>query len=100
MNDFCSYFGGSKYALKPSVIVTYSIGEFGGMRAAMALRPFLSELGCLPVSAIAAFPKAQTTLDEDGKPLDENVLRRLKSPFEQFDFWIAAAKTQRELNKE
>jgi chromate reductase len=34
------------------VIVTYSGGQWGGTRAAVALRSTLSELGCLPVSAM------------------------------------------------
>lgn len=60
------YFGGSCFAFKPSVIVTYSIGQFAGMRAAMSLRPFLSELGCLPVSAIFSVAKVNDVFEPDG----------------------------------
>ncbi|HSP58075.1 MAG TPA: NAD(P)H-dependent oxidoreductase, partial [Halomonas sp.] len=61
-----NHFGSSLYAFKPSAIVTYSAGQWGGARAAVNMRPFLSELGCLPVSAMIHVPKAQEALDEDG----------------------------------
>ena len=47
-----NHFGSSIFGFKPSAIVTYSAGQWGGTRAANSLRPFLSELGCLPVSAM------------------------------------------------
>jgi len=40
-----SYFGSSFYGFKPSGVATYSAGNWGGTRAGVALRPFLSELG-------------------------------------------------------
>ena len=46
-----NYFGSSSYAQKASGIATYSAGMWGGARCGAALRPYLSELGCLPVSA-------------------------------------------------
>ncbi|MGM0694578.1 MAG: NADPH-dependent FMN reductase [Pseudomonadota bacterium] len=61
-----NHFGSSLYAFKPSAIVTYSAGQWGGARAAVAMRTFLSELGCLPVSAMIHVPRAQEALDEDG----------------------------------
>lgn len=61
-----NHFGSSLYAFKPSAIVTYSAGQWGGVRAAVAMRTFLAELGCLPVSAMIHVPKAQQALDEEG----------------------------------
>ncbi len=61
-----NHFGSSLFAFKPSAIVTYSAGQWGGTRAAVGMRTFLSELGCLPVSAMIHIPKAQEVLDEDG----------------------------------
>ncbi|KAJ8902206.1 hypothetical protein NDN08_006614 [Rhodosorus marinus] len=60
------HFGGSCFAFKSSSIVTYSIGQFAGIRAAMSLRPFLSELGCLPVSAIFSIAKVGEVFNPDG----------------------------------
>ncbi|MGY0565753.1 MAG: NADPH-dependent FMN reductase, partial [Paraglaciecola chathamensis] len=61
-------FGSSLFSYKPSAIVTYSAGQWGGMRAAVGMRTFLSELGCLPVSAMIHVPKAQDVFTEDGTP--------------------------------
>ncbi|MBB3183036.1 NAD(P)H-dependent FMN reductase [Halomonas fontilapidosi] len=62
-----NHFGSSLYAFKPSAIVTYSAGQWGGARAAVNMRTFLAELGCLPVSAMIHIPRAQEALDEDGR---------------------------------
>jgi NAD(P)H-dependent FMN reductase len=41
LSNLMSYFR-SEYHYKPSAICCYSMGPFGGVRAAMALRPFLA----------------------------------------------------------
>ncbi|WP_420827040.1 NADPH-dependent FMN reductase [Marinomonas ostreistagni] len=66
-----NHFGSSLFSFKPSAIVTYSAGQWGGMRAAVGMRTFLSELGCLPVSAMIHVPKAQEVFDEQGSVLAE-----------------------------
>lgn len=62
-----NHFGSSTFSFKPSAIVTYSAGQWGGARAGVALRTTLSELGCLPVSAMIHVPKAQEILDREGR---------------------------------
>jgi NAD(P)H-dependent FMN reductase len=70
LSNLLDHFGGSKYACKPSGLVTYSNGQWGGMRAAMQLRALTSELGCLSVSRICGIPNAGEAFDEDGNPAD------------------------------
>ena len=67
--NLLNHFGSSLFSFKPSVIVTYSAGQWGGMRAAVGMRTFLSELGCLPVSAMIHVPKAQEAFAADGSAL-------------------------------
>lgn len=94
-----NHFGSSLFSWKPSLIVTYSAGQWGGARAAMAMRPFLSELGCLPVSAMVHIPGAQTVFDEagdyleavDGPAWDGYFARGL----DQLGWWGEAAAAQR-----
>ena len=62
-----NHFGSSLFSFKPSGMVVYSQGQWGGARAAMAMRPLLSELGCLPVSAMVQLPYAHKVLDVDGR---------------------------------
>jgi len=66
--NLLNHFGSSLFAYKPSAIVTYSAGQWGGTRAAVGMRTFLSELGCLPVSAMIHVPKAQEVFQADGSP--------------------------------
>ncbi len=92
-----NHFGASLFAFKPSAIVTYSAGQWGGARAAVGMRTFLSELGCLPVSAMVHIPKAQEALNEDGTWASEPdrwdgyVGRTLL----QLGWWAQAARRQR-----
>lgn len=91
-----NHFGASRFAFKPSAIVTYSAGQWGGARAAMSMRGFLSELGCLPVSAMVHIPKAQEALAEDGTwATDPDVWDSyLGRTLTQLDWWAEAAKRQ------
>ena len=65
-----NHFGSSNFAFKPSCIVTYSAGQWGGTRAAVGLRAVLSELGCLPVSAMIHIPHAAKVFAPDGSLTD------------------------------
>ena len=85
--------------------VTYSAGQWGGTRAGVALRTTLSELGCLPVSAMIHIPKAQEVLDRDGNIIDttkdNNDVNQWKKycgrSFSQLEWWAEAAKNHREV---
>lgn len=66
LSDLLNHFGSSLFSYKPSAIVTYSAGQWGGTRAAVSMRTFLSELGCLPVSAMVHVPHAQAVFDAEG----------------------------------
>merc|ERR1711924_537998 len=92
LSSMLGHFGVSNYANKVSAIVTYSPSPWGGMRCAMALRPLLSELGCLPVSKLAAFPNAGELFNEDGTPTDpeHRMLKQLPAMLGQLE-WAAIA---------
>ena len=94
-----NHFGSSLFADKPSAIVTYSAGQWGGARAAVNMRTYLSELGCLPVSAMIHLPKAQEVFDEAGDYLPEVNGPQwdgyLGRTFAQLEWWARAARHQR-----
>ena len=94
--NLLNHFGSSLFSYKPSAIVTYSAGQWGGVRAAVNMRSFLSELGCLPVSAMIHLPKAQEVLTAEG-----TYLPTVNAPewqeyfgrtFSQLIWWANAAK--------
>ena len=94
-----NHFGSSLYSYKPSVIATYSAGQWGGARAAVHLRSFLSELGCLPVSAMIHVPRAHEVLDDAGGWLEGVDGEAWSSYFQrallQLQWWAEAAGRQR-----
>lgn len=94
-----NHFGSSLFSYKPSAIVTYSAGQWGGVRAAVGMRSFLSELGCLPVSAMIHIPKAHEVLAEDGSFLvsvdAERWTNYFARSFAQLTWWASAAQNQR-----
>lgn len=98
--NLLNHFGSSLFSYKPSVIVTYSAGQWGGMRAAMGMRTFLSELGCLPVSAMIHVPKAQDVFSEEGTLAEgENEAEwsgYFGRTFNQLIWWAQAATNQKE----
>lgn len=98
LSGMMGHFGGSLYGFKPSGIVTYSPSPYGGARAAVALRPFLSELGCLPVSKLACFSTVGDTFNEDGSVKDESnrQLKQLDALLGQLEWFAVACLKQRE----
>lgn len=97
--NLLNHFGSSLFAYKPSAIVTYSAGQWGGMRAAIGMRTFLSELGCLPVSAMIHVPKAQEVFVEDGSAQagqsQDSWFDYFGRTFNQMIWWAEAAKAHR-----
>jgi NAD(P)H-dependent FMN reductase len=71
-------------------------GIFGGMRAAMQLRPMLSELGTLSVSNIFGIPKVQNSFDEEGNPTDDHMVSGAKKLLDQLDWYAVAMKNHRD----
>ncbi|MBU2881430.1 NAD(P)H-dependent oxidoreductase [Psychrosphaera sp. B3R10] len=97
--NLLNHFGSSLFSYKPSAIVTYSAGQWGGMRAAIGMRAYLSELGCLPVSAMIHVPKAQKVFDDNGIVHDGEDQNSWFNYFErtlnQLVWWSQAAQIQR-----
>ena len=85
-----------EYFFKPSAIVCYSNRHFGGVRAAVQLRSFLSELGTPAISSIMPIPNVDDAFDDDGNPSDPATERRSKRFLDEFDWYVSAFKNERE----
>jgi NAD(P)H-dependent FMN reductase len=59
-----------EYFWKPSAILCYSAGAYGGVRAAIALRSMLGELGMASIPSVLPVPHVQDAFGEDGVPVD------------------------------
>jgi len=85
---------------KPSAIVCYSAGPFGGVRAAMQLRMMLAELGMASIPSIFPVPRVQDTFAEDGTPKDQAMRDRVKKFLEELEWYAEALRTHRNRPKE
>jgi len=84
-----------EYLWRPSAIVCYSVGAFGGVRAAMQLRAMLCELGMPSISSLFPIPKIQSALDTDGRPLDAAVERRFERFASELEWYGEALRDRR-----
>ncbi|KAF2352980.1 NADPH-dependent FMN reductase-like [Trinorchestia longiramus] len=63
----------ASYKYKPAAIVSYSLGRFGGIRAATAARPYLGELGLVPIPKQLTIPTVSQVLDAEGQCSDKRM---------------------------
>jgi NAD(P)H-dependent FMN reductase len=83
-----------EYFWRPSAIVCYSSGQFGGVRAAMQLRSMLCELGMPSIPSLFPIPRIQDALDEGGQPMTEAPARHFTRFASELE-WYADALRQR-----
>merc|ERR1712083_106858 len=95
LTNLMSHFGSSLYSFRPSGICVYSAGMWGGARAGVALRSFLGELGCTPVSATVQVARAQAQFKE-GAAVDPVVERSCERMLDQLEWYARALKVYRE----
>ncbi|XP_064626653.1 NADPH azoreductase-like isoform X2 [Lineus longissimus] len=86
------------YRCKPSGMVLYSMGPQGGALAGVALRPFLSELGCLPVSHFVTIGKVNEQLDEQGNTENKHIHSSFSKLMNQVEWFGEAMKNHRKDN--
>jgi NAD(P)H-dependent FMN reductase len=91
----------SEYHYKPSGIVTYSAGPFGGVRALVNLRGILAELGTPSIPSAFPVSQVQNAFDDDGGVLDEAYEDRIVKFLDEFEWYAHAlrtARTEREIH--
>jgi len=85
-----------EYFWRPSGIVCYSAGGFGGVRAAMQLRMTLAELGMSSVPSILPIPRIGESIDANGIASDIT-LRSMNRFLDEF-LWYAGALAEARLD--
>jgi NAD(P)H-dependent FMN reductase len=84
-----------EYFWRPSAIVCYSAGGFGGVRAAMQLRMTLGELGMPPIPSIFAVPKVGQSFDPSGAPTDGGFAKRFDRFARELEWYAEALHAKR-----
>jgi len=84
-----------EYFFRPSAIVCYSAGAFGGVRAAMQLRAMLCELGMPSISSLFPIPVIGDAFDEQGAAKDPAMGRRFARFAAELEWYAEALHVQR-----
>jgi NAD(P)H-dependent FMN reductase len=84
-----------EYFFRPSAIACYSAGAFGGVRAAMALRMSLAELGMPSIPSLLPVPRVAEAFDPAGVPHDPAWEQRSQRFFVEFEWYARALKAER-----
>ena len=85
-----------EYFFKPSAIVSYSPGIFGGVNAAQQLRLVFAELGAPSIPSGFTISRVMNTFSENGELVDEVYDKRVTRFLSEFEWYIEALKKQRE----
>lgn len=85
-----------EYYFRPAGIVSYSVGGFGGVRAAIQLRSFLTEMGMPTISTIFSISKIGDALDETGVPQDAALIKRVSQFLGELEWYEEALQRQRQ----
>src|SRR5207302_7753885 len=84
-----------EYFFRPSAIVCYSAGAFGGVRAAMQLRAMLCELGTPSIPSLLPIPRVQDAFDDEGRPRDPAHAPRAGRFLDELEWYANALKAAR-----
>jgi NAD(P)H-dependent FMN reductase len=84
-----------EYYFKPSAIVSYSPGAFGGINAVQHLRNIFAELGAPTIPSALSIPKVHAVFANGGELLDATFEHRYVKFVEEFEWYIEALKNQR-----
>jgi NAD(P)H-dependent FMN reductase len=84
-----------EYFFRPSAIVCYSAGQFGGVRAAMQLRMTLAELGMSSIPSLLPIPRVQDAFTPAGDPTDPRFEKRSERFFREFEWYADALRRAR-----
>lgn len=84
-----------EYYFRPSAIVCYSAGPYGGVRAAMQLRALLAEAGMPTIPSLQPIPSIGSSLSKDGVALTQDLAEKSGKFFDEFDWYMRALKAER-----
>jgi NAD(P)H-dependent FMN reductase len=84
-----------EFFFKPSAIVSYSAGDYAGVRAAVHLRAILGELGTPSISSMFPIAQIQNNFDIEGNALDSFYDDRSKRFLDELIWYTEALKSAR-----
>jgi NAD(P)H-dependent FMN reductase len=94
LSNLMSHFS-EEYYFRPAAIVSYSASDFAGVRAAMQLRSFLTELGMPTISSIFSIPRIRKSIDDAGVPQEEILSQKVGHFLDELEWYEEALQRQR-----
>jgi NAD(P)H-dependent FMN reductase len=85
-----------EYFFRPSAIVCYSAGAFGGVRAAMQLHVTLAELGMPSIPSIFPITHVQDAFDDSGQAKQPIFEQRVGRFLDELEWYAEALRRARE----
>ncbi len=89
----------SEYLYKPSGIVTYSAGPFGGVRALVNLRGILAELGTPSIPSAFPISQIHSAFDDDGNAVDTIYDERIVKFLDEYEWYANALRHARDFER-
>ncbi len=86
----------SEYLFKPSAIVTYSAGPFGGVRGLVNMRGIMAELGSPAIPSSFPVSRIGLSFDDDGNALEEIYSRSVVKFLDEYEWYARALQAERE----
>ena len=96
LTNMMDHFPIASYKYRPSGIVCYSMGSFGGVRAAMQCRMLLGELATPSVGPLFAIPQINKALSETGEPLNDHMDSGADRLINELEWYGLALKNHRD----
>ena len=84
-----------EYYFRPSAIVCYSTGQFGGVRAAMQLRAMLCELGMPSIPSLLPIPRVAEAVSASGEAQAAHLTARFDRFADEFEWYAGALASAR-----
>ena len=84
-----------EYFWRPSTIVSYSAGRFGGVRAAVTLRTVLAELGMPSLPSVLSIPSIGRALADDGTASEPWIDKAAVRFLDEFEWYAEAMGARR-----
>jgi NAD(P)H-dependent FMN reductase len=84
-----------EYFFRPSAIVCYSAGQFGGVRAAMQLRAMLCELGMPSIPSLLPIPRVAEAVAANGEAQAAHLTARFDRFADEFEWYASALASAR-----
>jgi len=85
----------NEYFWRPAGIASYSGGPFGGVRATMALRPILGEVGLVTIPSTFPMSKVGKSFDDEGNAIDDAYERRIGKFLDELEWYAGALREAR-----